>query len=202
MAMTYVQRGIGGAVAMTAALTAASCGDVSRTGRSPVMLVVDALNASPGGGGTASAFLLSDVLTEGSVVNDSGTATLSLTLKNPGTAVATLSPTSLNAVTISRYRVRFERTDGRNTQGIDVPWGFDGATTATVPATGTADVVFDLVRHQNKEEPPLRNLRSSGGASIISTIANVTFYGRDLAGNDIEVTGRIQVNFADFADGT
>jgi len=30
----------------------------------------------------------------------------------------------------------------------------------------------------------------------------VTFYGQDLAGNDIEATGTIQVNFADFADPT
>ncbi len=92
------------------------------------------------------------------------------------------------------------RSDGRNTPGIDVPYGFDGGTTATIPESGTTDVVFDLVRHQHKEEPPLRNLRGNGGASIISTIAEVTFYGRDLAGNEVEATGKIQVNFADFAD--
>jgi hypothetical protein len=46
----------------------------------------------------------------------------------------------------------------------------------------------------------LSNLRSNGGARFISTIAEVTFYGRDLAGNDIEATGTIQVNFGDFVD--
>jgi len=152
MAMTYVQRGIGVAVAVAAALTGASCGDVSRTGRSPVMLVIEELNGTRGGETTASAFVLSDVLTDGGVVNDSGTARLGVRLKNPGPAGSPLSPSSLNAVTLSRYRVRFGRADGRNTQGIDIPYGFDGGVTVTVPPTGTADVVFDLVRHQNKEE--------------------------------------------------
>ena len=200
MAMTYVQRGLGVAVAVAAALAGASCGDVARTGRSPVMLVIEQLEAAAGGGTTFAGFLLSDVLTAGSTTNDSGSATLSVRLKNPGSATAPLTPSTLNSVTITRYRVRFIRADGRNTPGVDIPYGFDGGATVTVPETGDATLVFDLVRHQNKEEPPLRNLRGGGGASIISTIAEVTFYGRDQAGNDIEATGLIQVNFADFAD--
>jgi hypothetical protein len=162
--------------------------------------VIEEMGAAAGGGSTFAGFLLSDVLTLGSTTNDSGRATLVVRLKNPGTATAALTPSPLNAVTITRYRVRFVRTDGRNTPGVDIPYGFDGGATATVPENGAAEIVFDLVRHQHKEEPPLRNLRGAGGASIISTIAEVTFYGRDLAGNDIEVTGMIQVNFADFAD--
>jgi len=200
MAMTYMQRGLGVAVAVAAALAGASCGDVARTGRSPVMLVIEEMGAASGGGGTFAGFLLSDVLTNGSTTNDSGSVTLSVRLKNPGTATVATTPSTLNSVTVTRYRVRFIRADGRNTPGVDIPYGFDGGATATVPETGNAEVVFDLVRHQNKEEPPLRNLRGGGGASIISTIAEVTFYGQDLAGNDIEVTGMIQVNFADFAD--
>jgi len=200
MAMTQVRRVIGVTVALTAALAGASCGEVARTGQSPVMLVIQQLQAAGGGGTTFAGFLLSDVLTEGSVTNDSGRATLVLRLKNPGPPGTPTTPSTLNAVTISRYRVRFERTDGRNTPGVDVPYGFDGGVTVTVPEGGTADVVFDLVRHQNKSESPLINLRSNGGQQLISTIAVVTFYGRDLAGNEIEATGNIQVNFGDFAD--
>jgi hypothetical protein len=200
MAMTHVRKVIGVAVALTAVLAGASCGEVARTGQSPVMLVILQLSAAAGGGSTFAGFLLSDVLTEGSVTNDSGRASMVVRLKNPGAIGAPTTPSTLNAVTITRYRVRFERTDGRNTPGVDVPYGFDGGVTVTVPELGTADVVFDLVRHQNKSESPLINLRSNGGQQIISTIAVVTFYGQDLAGNEIEVTGNIQVNFADFAD--
>jgi hypothetical protein len=35
---------------------------------------------------------------------------------------------------------------------------------------------------------------------LISTVAEITFYGRDLAGNEVSVTGFLQVNFGDFAD--
>ena len=35
---------------------------------------------------------------------------------------------------------------------------------------------------------------------IISTIAEVTFFGRDQTGHEVSVTGRITVNFGNFAD--
>ena len=70
----------------------------------------------------------------------------------------------------------------RNTQGVDVPWSFDGAVTGTLSEESTT-VGFVLVRVQAKDEAPLRALRFNGGAQVISTIAEVTFYGRDQAGN-------------------
>ena len=41
---------------------------------------------------------------------------------------------------------------------------------------------------------------SGGAQNVISTIAEVTFYGRDQAGNEVSVTGSISVNFSDFGD--
>jgi len=35
---------------------------------------------------------------------------------------------------------------------------------------------------------------------MISTIAEVTFYGRDQAGNEVTANASLSVNFADFAD--
>jgi len=35
---------------------------------------------------------------------------------------------------------------------------------------------------------------------VISTIAHVTFYGKDQNGNEVSVTGSISVNFADWGD--
>jgi hypothetical protein len=182
------------------ALASASCGEVARTGRSPVILVIDNLEAAAGGGTQFAAFLLSDVQTGGGVINDSGRATLSAALKNPGYAAAPLGPSQLNTVVIDRYRVRFIRGDGRETQGVDVPWSFDGGATATIPPNGSVQVVFDLVRHTAKREPPLSNMWNGGGPRFINTIAEVTFFGHDLAGNEITAIGSIQVNFGDFAD--
>ena len=193
MARTFI-------VAIVAALACASCGEVARTGRSPMILVVNNLAATAGGGATESAFLLSDVLTNGGVINDTGRATLTAILKNPGSVTAPLGPSNLNTIVIERYRVRFTRADGRETPGVDVPHPFDGGSTQTITPNAAADVVFDLVRHSAKREPPLSNLAGFGGLRFINTIAEVTFYGHDLAGNEISATGHIQVNFGDFAD--
>jgi hypothetical protein len=100
-------------------------------------------------------------------------------------------------VTITRYRVVYRRTDGRNTAGIDVPFPFDSSVTVTVSADG-GSTGFQLVRVSAKQESPLRSLVTN--PDIISTIADVTFYGRDQAGNDVSVTGSIGVDFANFGD--
>jgi hypothetical protein len=94
--------------------------------------------------------------------------------------------------------VKYRRADGHNVPGVDVPYDFDSALTMTVPATGVGEAAFQIVRHSAKEEAPLRALRFSN--DIISTIAEVTFYGRDQAGNEISATGYMGVDFGDFAD--
>ena len=103
-----------------------------------------------------------------------------------------------NEVTITRYHVSYRRADGRNTQGVDVPYAFDGASTGTVPASGNITLGFELVRHVAKKEPPLIQLLTS--STIITTIADVTFYGQDRVGNEISVTGSLQIDFGNFGD--
>lgn len=188
-----------------------SCGDVVRSGRSPVYLVMDLLRAAQGDHpGELSGTLTSDVITIvtspepcsttnpcPTVFNDVGQAVLRITEKNIAVG-AVSTPSAHNEVTINRYRVSYRRTDGRNTPGIDVPYGFDGAVTGTVSAIGTLNIGFEIVRHVSKEEPPLVQLAHS--RSIISTIADVTFYGRDQVGNDVSVTGSISIDFGNFGD--
>jgi hypothetical protein len=196
-------------------VAAASCGDVARSGRAPVFLIIDSIAGSPGGGtstGTGAGILLSDVqrlVTSpapctttapcATTFNDNGLATFHLALKDLGSAGAPNSPSSNNQVTLTRYRVAYRRADGRNTPGVDVPYAFDGAVTLTVPIGGsTTSAAFELVRHVAKGEAPLVQLITN--PTIITTIADVTFYGQDLVGNQIQVTGSIQVDFGNFAD--
>jgi hypothetical protein len=197
-----------------AALIAASvsCGDVVRQGSSPVYLVIDLLQAIRGGPtvGTASSTLTSDVITN--VVNplpcstaapcptifgDSGTVTLRAPLKDIG-GTAALAPTTNNEVTINRFRVEYTRADGRNTQGVDVPFAFDAAVTGTITANGNLTLGFELVRSVAKQEAPLAQLRTS--PNIISSIAKVTFFGVDRVGNAVSVTGQMQIEFGNFGD--
>ena len=187
----------------------ASCGDAIRQGRSPAVLVINSLQGASGGGHAANTFggtLFSDVqvlLTSPdpctaaapcpTVYADNGQASLSLAMKD-----TTVTPTTNNQVTITRYTVTFSRTDGRNTPGVDVPYPFDGAVTMTVAPNATATLGFELVRQIAKQEAPLVQLIVN--PSIITTIATVTFYGQDLVGNAIQVTGSLVVEFGNFGD--
>jgi hypothetical protein len=189
-------------------ISSAACGgDLLRTGRSPIFLTVEAIQATPGGGGTAGSFLLSDVqelveetvngvtVQRPTIFNDSLLVTVRSNEKNP-----TAATTPISSVTLTRYHVDFRRADGRNTPGVDVPYGFDGGLGVTIPPSASAQVGIEVVPHRLKLEPPLKNLASGGGQIFISTFAEITIYGRDQNGNEVSVTGRIDVQFGDFAD--
>jgi len=188
-----------------------SCGSVAREGRGGSFIVIDSLQGVRGAVTPAppAAVLISDVITNvtspapctptapcPTVFNDLGSAVMHIVMKDAGSAAPT-TPSGLNDITLSRYRVEFTRADGRNTPGVDVPHPFDGIITQTVTPQQTT-VGFDLVRHQAKEESPLVQLRDNG--RIVSGLAKVTFWGRDQAGNEVMVEGNIQINFGNFGD--
>lgn len=193
-------------------LFSASCGQVARTGKSPTMLVIDLLEGASGAQGSQfSGTFQSDVVTNvtqtiggaqvsvPTIFEDPGQVQLRIILKDLGNPGATAGPSALNMVTINRYHVQYRRSDGRNVQGVDVPYAFDGAFTATITNT-PIQLSFTLVRIQAKLEAPLRAMAGGGGRLAISTIADVTFYGRDQAGNAIAQTGSISVTFSDWGD--
>lgn len=186
-------------VGVACALATTSCGnELLRTGRAPVFLQIDSI--AGGAGDTRANPVLADVSTNGSAINEVGDATISVIAKDQTTGPTSPTTSALNTVSITRYRVEYVRPDGRNTPGVDVPFAIDGAVTRSITAGGSESVIFDLVRHGAKLEPPLRNLRSLGGSLVINTIARVTFWGRDQNGNEVIVSGAIDVVFADFPD--
>jgi hypothetical protein len=166
-----------------------------------VQLVVEAL-ADGAGQGT----VLSDVAdtttdpcspTSPCIFDDVAKARLRIQLKDPGSPGVAATPSQINEVTLDRYRVEYLRADSHNVQGVDVPYSFDSGLTITIPGGG-AEISFEVVRHSAKEEAPLRALLQS--RERISTIATITFYGHDQAGNQVSVASTMGVNFADFAD--
>jgi hypothetical protein len=52
------------------------------------------------------------------------------------------------------------------------------------------------VRHVAKLEAPLAFLGRT--PEVLTMLAEVTFYGRDQAGNDVTANGTVQINFANF----
>lgn len=149
--------------------------------------------------------------------NDDAVVTLQLFRKNP--TVVSSSP--VEDVLLERYEVVYFRTDGRNTEGVDVPFRITGPLSGTLHSVGTtgenqAQVVINVVRHQAKFEPPLSNLVGIfvgglptdpsdplvfPGQGIITAIAEITIHGITTNGKGgVSATGRLQVTFADFAD--
>ncbi len=190
----------------------ASCGYLNTSSRSPSYLIIESLTAASGAKPDSfSNVLESDVITnvrvqvrgqetlQPTIFADTARVVLKMALKDVGGPNAPTSPTSANAITVTRYHVEFRRSDGRNTPGVDVPYAFDGAATGTFDSNGAA-LVFVLVRAQAKLDPPLKSLTGNGGAIMISTVAEITFYGQDQNGNTVSVTGLISVNFADWGD--
>jgi hypothetical protein len=182
------------------AMTAAGCGDTS-TGKSPAQIVI--LSLLGGSGGTSAPTfgggLNSDVLTNGGIFDDFGQVAMDMHLKDLGNPGLTNTPSENNTVTFYRYHVDYRRSDGRNTPGVDVPFPIDGAATFSVSSAG-ATATFEIVRHVAKAEAPLAALATD--FNIISTIATVTFYGKDQAGNNVAVSATLQINFGNFADPT
>ena len=130
------------------------------------------------------------------VANDNGVVTMVAQPKSLRDASS-----FVNDIVFARYRVTYVRADGRNVPGVDVPFPFDGVANFRVPVDRSeTSRAFLLVRVQAKLESPLKELEGGGGSLVISTIARVDFFGQDLAGRQIQVTGFINVTFADFAD--
>jgi hypothetical protein len=191
-------------------LLLAGCTSAQRQGTSPAFLMIGSLEAAAGstpesfGGVLASdavTFITRDVdgeqAREPAVFEDVARVEFALGLKDPGSVAAPSQPTVANFITITRYHVRFIRADGRNVPGVNVPYAFDSAFTLTVGQESRV-ATFVLVRRQAKQEAPLSALAGSTG--VLSTIAEITFFGADQAGRAVRVAGQIGVNFADWAD--
>jgi hypothetical protein len=148
--------------------------------------------------------LFSDVCC--AIINDNIELEVELILKNPSVLV----PGQFNDVNLERYELRYLRSDGRNVEGVDVPYRISGALSSVQVITGdTATVSVVGVRHQAKLEPPLKNLEGvflgdSGrfvfpGAGVLSTTGEITILGRTTSGKVVRAVGRIAIVFADFS---
>lgn len=191
-------------VAVLLLLTGAACvPDYGEEGNAPVFIRITDVSGEGGGGGAGSGagtVLNSDVLTNDSVFNDNATLTVANISKNQNNGLLAQSP-ALQDVVLERYEVRYVRSDGRDEEGVDVPFRITGPMTTRVPFNDQVDVPIVIVRHQAKSEPPLRNLRGGlGGAFVLTTSAVITIHGRTIAGEAVSAEGRLQITFADFGD--
>lgn len=115
--------------------------------------------------------------------------------KNPNAP----APSVPSAVLINSYEVRYFRTDGRGTEGVDVPYRITGNLTFAVDVanSGTSEFPLEVVRRQAKVEPPLSSINQ---AALLTVMAEVTLYGETVSGQKVSASGRLQIDFADYGD--
>ena len=178
-----------GAVVALGALSMAGCTPDWAKGSGDVVLLMTAINdGSP---------LDSDVqIKSGAVCPDLVKLRLENHFKDP--AVTTTG--FINDFTVERYEVHYVRSDGRNVEGVDVPFSITGNVSQEVINSQDAELFIEVVRRQAKLEPPLLNL-VDGGAVIVTMFADITIYARTTTGVVLNpVSGRLQIDFANFGD--
>lgn len=176
---------------LTSAIASGGCTpDWAKNGESQVILLMTGINE-----GTP---LDSDVqISTGSVCPDLVPLRLENHFKNPN-----ITNTGFrHDVTVERYEVHYIRSDGRNQEGVDVPFSITGNVAQEVQEASAATLNLEVVRRQAKLEPPLRQLRGGGGALIVTMFAVVTVHARTTTGEITNpVTARLQIDFADYGD--
>jgi hypothetical protein len=179
-------------VTICAALAMGGCTpDWAENGESPMVLLMTAINS-----GTP---LDSDVqISTGSVCPDLVTLRIENHFKNPAVTATGFR----GDIVIERYEVRYFRSDGRDQEGVDVPFRITGNVAQEIIAPGAAELLLEVVRRQAKLEPPLINLRPFGGGAVIVTMfAEVTLHARSTIGQTTNpATARLQIDFANFGD--
>src|SRR6185369_13787236 len=117
----------------------------AKNGQSEVILLMTAINnGSP---------LSSDVRTlNGSVCPDLVSLRLENHFKNRGITLTGFR----HDVTVERYEVHYFRSDGRNVEGVDVPYAISGNVAQEIVEESAAELQLEVVRRQVKVEPPLQ----------------------------------------------
>ena len=178
-------------VLVLGALAASGCvPDWAKQGDSPEILLMTGINSG--------APLESDVrISTGSVCPDFVPLRVENHQKNPLNTDASFRAD----IVIERYGVRYFRSDGRSTEGVDVPYAISGNVAQEVQGGSAAVLSLEVVRRQAKLEPPLRNLVNLGGGQVVTMFAEVTLHARSTVNQTTNTaTARLQIDFADFKD--
>ena len=193
-------------------LVSYACTRVEDNSRSGSLLVVTSVTGIIGQDKTEGSPLLSDTcdstLTENpnqdpqfcTVFNDNASITFSNEYLQIGPGAGIQQGSFLNDIIVNQYRVDYFRSNGRNTPGVDVPYGIDGTMNVRVPLNQTTTGAIVVVRHEAKREPPLSELDNGTAEEVITAQAQMKFYGQDLAGHTVSAIGYLEIHFGNFGE--
>ena len=184
---------------LPAILMLSGCNPLEDDSKSSSFIIVESVVGTDTAGKVAS-FLQSDVVrTNSIVVADVATATLRASLLDPAPI---LDPGQFNDIMLDRYIVSYSRVDGKNRQGVDVPYSFEGTLTQLLKVGTSTSVSFIVVREVAKLESPLIELAQNRAEGVIETTAKIEIFGHDLVENKVKATGYLTIFFANYADST
>ncbi|MGD8534930.1 MAG: hypothetical protein PVF66_03700 [Candidatus Aminicenantes bacterium] len=167
---------------------------------SSILLVVEVAGYTAAG--DSADFLQSDViegdpLLDGSIVADIIPATLEAKLKEPASIGA--GPSYKNRIFIHTYEVRYTYVDSLNMPSTAVPATFQGRLSVAIDIDSSETIEFVIVREQAKAESPLSDIIIDP-SRLLQVVAQITFYGEDIAGHPVQATGYLTIYFAEYAD--
>jgi len=177
-----------------------SCNPIENDTRSASLLYVEEITGTDIEENEVN-YVQSDVAVESggsgqvSVVADLVSATLGVKTIDPEPYYGT---SQYNNVILTRYVVTYTRTDGNNTEGVDVPYSFEGSLSSEISVGSTQTFTLVIVRAAAKLEPPLIDLRDASGDVVLTVNAKIDFYGHDLADRAVSATGYITIYFANY----
>jgi hypothetical protein len=159
-------------------------------GNSPRVLLLTAIN----GGNPLNSDL---TISTGAICPDVVSVRVENHAKNPNVGAAGFR----DDIVVERYEVRYFRSDGRGTEGVDVPYTISGNLSFEILGGEATTVPIEAVRRQAKIEAPLWNLLSGGGGRVVTMFAEVVLHARTTTGVVTNAaTGQLQIDFADYAD--
>ena len=176
------------------------CNALEKGTLSATRLVIKNITGNDVAGKAGSSIIFSDVLSgTGSIANDNATIDVTAALLDGTTEKTTFYPN----VVIDQVDIKYSRTDGRNVEGKDVPYGFSQPVSIYVEVGATVQFSVVVLSPNAKQESPLLELRDLGQEKILQLNANLTIYAKDMAGKRLEPVSRTVTifccNFADAA---
>ena len=179
-----------------------SCNPIENESDSASTLILKSMTGTDLEGNEVN-YLQSDVLfvdpttSAETITADEAKASLGVTLLDPDSAYG---PSSFNGITVDRYVVTYIRADGKNVEGVDVPYSFEGALSAFIEVDSSVDINFVIVRAISKAEPPLIDLVDGRAEGVLNVNAKVDFYGHDLTNRNVKATGDISIFFTNYVN--
>jgi hypothetical protein len=193
--------GLKGMILVVGCLALLSCNPLeNKTESSSILILQDLIGVNTQGDKVS--YLESDVVqldTSGNpyVTPDPAVASFAAKLLDP---TSSLGPSQYNDIIVDRYVVRYSRIEGKNQEGVDVPYSFEGSLSAMVKIDSTADISFPIVRAAAKLEPPLVNMATTNAEGVLQITARVDFYGHDMMNKKVTATGYLAIFFANWPD--